>query len=138
MNRKKFLAVLSGVTAVSISSFGKKKGFEIDFIRHATFILNMGGLKLLVDPMLSNQHEMDAVRNAPNTERIPMLPLPFPESELNERLNTIDAIIVTHTHRDHWDAKAQSILNKEKTVICQRTRCRETETARIPEHIACK
>lgn len=119
MNRKNFLAVLSGFTAVSYSSFAKKKGLEIEFIRHATFILNIGGLKLLVDPMLSGQHEMDAVRNAPNTERIPMLPLPFAESEMNDKLKMIDAILVTHTHRDHWDPKAQSILNKEKPVICQ-------------------
>ena len=80
MNRKKFLTLLSGFTAVSFNSFSKKKGFEIDFIRHATFILRVGSLNLLVDPMLSGKHEMDAVRNAPNTERIPMLPLPFSES----------------------------------------------------------
>jgi L-ascorbate metabolism protein UlaG (beta-lactamase superfamily) len=69
--------------------------------------------------MLSGKHEMDAVGNAPSTERIPIVPLPFSESDLNEKLQNIDALIVTHTHRDHWDSKAQSIINKELPLICQ-------------------
>jgi L-ascorbate metabolism protein UlaG (beta-lactamase superfamily) len=38
---------------------------------------------------------------------------------MNDTLREVDAVIVTHTHRDHWDAKAQSLLNKELTLICQ-------------------
>ncbi len=100
-------------------AFAKKNTVEIDFIRHATLILRVGGLNLLVDPMLSSKHEMDPVGNAPSAERIPMVDLPFSESELNDKLRSIDALLVTHTHRDHWDLKAQSLINKELPLICQ-------------------
>ena len=119
MNRKKFLTFFSGLAIFSTKAFAKKNTIQIDFIRHATFTLHFGGLNFLIDPMLSDKHEMDPVGNALSSERIPMVPLPFSESELNEKLRAVNAVIVTHTHRDHWDAKAQSILNKELTLICQ-------------------
>lgn len=119
MNRKRFISLLSGLPLFLPKAFAKKNTIEIDFIRHATFILRVGGLNILVDPMLSNKHEMDPVGNAPSTERIPMVPLPFSESDLKEKLQHIDALIVTHIHRDHWDSKAQSIINKELPLVCQ-------------------
>lgn len=119
MNRKNFLAILSGLSVLSSKAFAKKSFVQIDFIRHATFLLRIGGLNFLVDPMLSSKYEMDPVGNATYTERIPMVPLPFSDTILQDKLRGIDAVIVTHTHRDHWDAKAQSILNKELPLICQ-------------------
>lgn len=119
MDRKRFISLLSGLTMLLPKAFAKKNTIEIDFIRHATFILRVEGLNLLVDPMLSGKHEMDPVGNAPSTERIPMVALPFSESDLDERLRSIDALLVTHTHRDHWDLKAQSIIKKELPLICQ-------------------
>jgi L-ascorbate metabolism protein UlaG (beta-lactamase superfamily) len=119
MNRKKFLALLSGLAIVSKKALAKKSTIQIDFIRHATFTLGFGGMNFLIDPMLSGKHEMDPVGNANSTERIPMAPLQFSESTLIEKLQKVDAVVVTHTHRDHWDATAQSLLNKELTLICQ-------------------
>jgi L-ascorbate metabolism protein UlaG (beta-lactamase superfamily) len=119
MNRKKFLALFSGLTLFSSKAFAKKSSIQIDFIRHATFTLEIGGVNFLIDPMFSSKGEMDPVGNAASSERIPMVPLPFSESALNEKLQHVDAVIVTHTHRDHWDAKAQSTLNKELTLFCQ-------------------
>src|SRR6187402_2259253 len=119
ITRKKFIALLSGLTLILPKVFAKKSSIQIDFIRHATFTLHVGGLNFLVDPMLSGKHEMDPVGNAQSTERIPMVSLPFPETSIKEKLANIDAVIVTHTHRDHWDQKAQSLLNKELTLICQ-------------------
>lgn len=119
MDRKKFISLLSGLTLLLPKAFAKKNTIKIDFIRHATFILRIDGLNLLVDPMLSDKHEMDPVGNAPSTERIPMVALPFSESDLKEKLRSIDALLVTHTHRDHWDLKAQSVINKGLPLICQ-------------------
>lgn len=119
MTRRNFIALISLFSISSSKVFAAKNKIQIDFIRHATFILRVGGVNILVDPMLSNKGEMDAVGNAPRTERIPMVPLPFPETSIKEKLGNIDAVMITHTHRDHWDVKAQSILNKETTLICQ-------------------
>ena len=119
MNRKNFLTLFSSLALSSSKLFAKKNTIQIDFIRHATFMLRFGGVNFLVDPMLSEKGAMDPVGNAASSGRVPMVALPFPESALKEKLQNVDAVIVTHTHRDHWDAKAQSTLNKELTLLCQ-------------------
>jgi len=69
--------------------------------------------------MLSGREAMEPVANAGNTTRIPMVDLPFSGQELINIIDSIDAIIVTHTHRDHWDTAAQALLPKEIPVFCQ-------------------
>lgn len=91
----------------------------IRFVRHATFFLQLGGLNFLVDPMLSPAEAMEPVQNASNLRRIPLVSLPFDEAQLQAYLSEIDALIITHMHRDHIDAKALEILHKSKPVICQ-------------------
>ena len=92
---------------------------KINFIRHATLILNVNGQQFLVDPMLSKKDAMDPVANASTTFRNPMLDLPVSNKDLNEILNNIDGVIVTHTHRDHWDARAVELLKKDTLILCQ-------------------
>jgi L-ascorbate metabolism protein UlaG (beta-lactamase superfamily) len=119
MNRKKFLTTLSGLSILSSKAFSKSGRMEIDFMRHATFTLRVGEITFLVDPMLSAKDEMDPVGNSPKTARIPMVDLPFSESALKEKLQNVNAVIVTHLHRDHWDAKARTLLDKKIPLICQ-------------------
>jgi len=111
--------MLAGFSLLSPKIFGKSRRTEIDFLRHATFTLRLGDVTLLVDPMLSARHAMDPVGNCRNVERIPMVDLPISEEVLTERLKSVNAILVTHTHRDHWDTKAQSLLAKQLPIICQ-------------------
>src|SRR5689334_12113203 len=92
---------------------------NIHFLRHATFIVHSDDLNLLVDPMLSPAQAMEPVANAGNQLRIPLVELPLAEAELNAILQKIDAVLVTHTHRDHWDAAAQALVPKHVPVVCQ-------------------
>lgn len=92
---------------------------KIRLIRHATLLLTINGLNILVDPMLSPKDAMDPVANASNTSRIPMADLPISESELKTMLNKLDAVLITHLHRDHWDLQAQQLLDKNITIFCQ-------------------
>ncbi|MBN8619733.1 MAG: MBL fold metallo-hydrolase [Anaerolineae bacterium] len=92
---------------------------QLHFWRHATFVLSIGSLKLLVDPMLSPAGAMNPVGNAANDRRIPLVDLPFPESVLHENLNKLDAVLVTHLHRDHWDAAAVEWIPRTLPVFCQ-------------------
>jgi L-ascorbate metabolism protein UlaG (beta-lactamase superfamily) len=92
---------------------------KIHFLRHATFFLEINGIKILVDPMLSPKDAMDPVGNASNISRIPMVDLPLSEDALLEQLTSINAVIITHTHRDHWDTRAQEMIPKNTPLIIQ-------------------
>ncbi|MDT8900217.1 MBL fold metallo-hydrolase [Anaeroselena agilis] len=88
---------------------------ELRLVRHATHIVNMGGVKLLVDPVLSPAGAMPPIDNSPNPLRNPLVGLPINESDLA----AVDGILCTHTHRDHFDAAAAERLPKELPVFCQ-------------------
>jgi L-ascorbate metabolism protein UlaG (beta-lactamase superfamily) len=89
---------------------------QIQLIRHATLRVYMGGHTILVDPMLSAKEAMDPIQNADNTRRIPLVDLPFSSQEI---LRDVDLVLVTHTHRDHWDAAATKLIPKALPVACQ-------------------
>jgi L-ascorbate metabolism protein UlaG (beta-lactamase superfamily) len=92
---------------------------QLHFLRHATLVLKINGLSLLADPMLSPARAMDPVANAGDDRRIPLVDLPLDQAALKRLLQSLDAVLVTHTHRDHWDARAIELLPKTLPVICQ-------------------
>ncbi|MBA2287512.1 MAG: MBL fold metallo-hydrolase [Ktedonobacteraceae bacterium] len=92
---------------------------QIHFLRHATFVLTINGHTILVDPMLSPARTMEPIANAGNDWRIPMVDLPLSEADLLRLSQEIEAVLVTHIHRDHWDAYAQELLPKNLPILCQ-------------------
>jgi L-ascorbate metabolism protein UlaG (beta-lactamase superfamily) len=92
---------------------------QIHFLRHATMVIKINGLSILVDPMLSSAGAMDPVANAGDDRRIPLVDLLLDQAALEQLLLGLDAVLVTHTHRDHWDARAVDLLPKALPVICQ-------------------
>lgn len=92
---------------------------RIQFLRNATLLIEWNNKRILVDPMLGAKDSLDTVPNAANTIRNPMTELPMNEAELNTLLASLDAILVTHRHRDHWDVTAQAILPKQLPLFCQ-------------------
>ncbi len=124
MKRKTFLKNLSVLAASPYLLKSDPFNFmnrqnTIRLLRHATLIIRIGKLNILVDPMLSAKDEMDPVQNCGNDIRIPMADLPVTKEELNTLLTEADAIVITHTHRDHWDAAAQTLIGKNKLIFCQ-------------------
>lgn len=89
---------------------------EITLVRHATLLIRFHGRRLLVDPMLSDVGAMPPVPNAPNPRPFPLVPLPEPAARL---LAGVDAVVVTHTHRDHFDDAAASLVPKHLPLFCQ-------------------
>ena len=88
---------------------------KIQLIRHATLLLEIAGQRILVDPMLSKAGMMSAVPDVANPGNNPLVDLPFePTSLLN-----IDSIMLTHTHRDHFDDAAVQMLAHDTRVFCQ-------------------
>lgn len=86
---------------------------EIRLVRHATLIVRLGGKTLLVDPMLGPPGAMPPIPNTPNDRRNPLVPLP----ELD--LSPVDAVLVTHTHADHFDEAAVEQLRRDLPLLCQ-------------------
>src|SRR5256885_2370079 len=89
---------------------------RLQLVRHATLIVEFAGKRLLVDPMLSDVGAMPAIENSPNQKPNPLVPLPMPAQEV---LRGVDAVLVTHTHRDHWDAAATELIPKETIIFGQ-------------------
>ena len=89
---------------------------RLRLLRHATLIVEFAGRKLLIDPMLSPPGAMPTIENSPNPRPNPLVPLPVGTAEIAQDL---DAVLVTHTHRDHWDDAAARELPKEVPLLCQ-------------------
>lgn len=124
MQRLQFIKSLLGLVTLphllkgQIKNSMKPKN-QVQLVRHATILIQMGDKKILVDPMLAAKNEMEPVANSGNEIRIPMVDLPLDNQELAKLLKDVDAVFITHTHRDHWDIAAQKLISKDKLIFCQ-------------------
>ena len=89
---------------------------NITQIRNATQLITYAGKRFLIDPMLAPK---DAYPGFPGTARAeirnPMVELPVDVATLLD----VDAIIVTHTHEDHWDQAAARQIPRDKPIYVQ-------------------
>lgn len=89
---------------------------NITHIRNATQLMTYAGKRFLIDPMLAPK---GAYPGFPGTARAdirnPMVELPVDVKTLLD----VDAVIVTHTHDDHWDQAAIELIAKDKPVYVQ-------------------
>jgi L-ascorbate metabolism protein UlaG (beta-lactamase superfamily) len=76
---------------------------QIRQIRNATLALEYGGTKFLIDPMLAPQNSMPGFA-APQT--LTSAIRQFRCRKSMEEILDVDAVIVTHSHTDHWDQTA--------------------------------
>lgn len=90
---------------------------EIQLIRHATMVIGVRDQQILLDPMLSPPGIMSAIPGVKNTDDNPLTPLPV---EMAALLNP-SVILLTHTHRDHFDAVAMEALPSTIPLLCQPT-----------------
>jgi L-ascorbate metabolism protein UlaG (beta-lactamase superfamily) len=89
---------------------------KITLVRHATLLLELDGRRLLVDPQLDDQGARPPIDNTPNPRRNPLVPLPVPAEDV---VRGLDAVVVTHLHRDHLDETAERLLPRDVPVLCQ-------------------
>jgi L-ascorbate metabolism protein UlaG (beta-lactamase superfamily) len=89
---------------------------RLTLVRSATLLLEIHGRRILVDPMLDDVGARHPVENTPNPRRNPLVPLPIPAAKIVENL---DAVIVTHLHKDHFDDTAAQLLPRGVPVFCQ-------------------
>lgn len=90
---------------------------EMQQIRNATVKITYAGTRFLIDPMLAEKGAYPGFEGTYRSNlRNPLVELP--ESAKNV-ISDVDAVIVTHTHLDHWDDAAQKALPKDIPLFTQ-------------------
>ena len=86
-------------------------------IRNATAKIEMAGSTFLVDPYLAPKDTYAGFEGTINSQkRNPLIDMSEPVEKV---LEGVDAVIVTHTHDDHWDEDAQKMLPKTLPIFVQ-------------------
>ncbi|MEW1835225.1 MBL fold metallo-hydrolase [Microbacterium sp. NPDC079995] len=75
-------------------------------MRNATLLLAVGGIRILVDPLLGAEGSQPG---SASSRRNPLVDLVVPLADLIDP----DVVVVTHTHSDHWDAAAAALPPRE-------------------------
>ncbi len=88
---------------------------NIQLLRHATIAVKINGKMVLVDPMLSPAGAMPPIVNSTNERRNPLVAIVYQQDFLQQ----VDAVLLTHMHRDHFDDAAARELPKDKLLFCQ-------------------
>lgn len=84
------------------------------FVRNATARLTYAGKTILLDPMLSEKGALPSFAGvAPN----PTVDLPVPVEDI---VNGVDFVVVSHLHGDHFDAAAAQMLDKSMPLVTPR------------------
>jgi L-ascorbate metabolism protein UlaG (beta-lactamase superfamily) len=86
---------------------------KLQLVRNATLKLDYAGRKILVDPFFAPKHSRPSIAGrSPN----PLVDLP---STIDEVLDGVELVIVSHLHADHFDPVAQVYVPKHLPIICQ-------------------
>lgn len=89
---------------------------RLTLLRHATILVELGGHRLMVDPMLDAAGARGPVRGTPQERPNPLVDLPMSPAEAAAG---VDAVLLTHTHVDHLDAAGVTAIDKAATWFCQ-------------------
>lgn len=101
------------------TAFAATANAEISYqhIRNATAKIEMAGSTFLVDPYLAPKGSYAGFEGTINSQkRNPLIDMAEPVDKV---LQGVDAVIVTHTHADHWDEYAQKVLPKTLPIFVQ-------------------
>ncbi|MCE0734600.1 MBL fold metallo-hydrolase [Halomonas sp. G15] len=108
-------ALIAG--SASADSISQETTQQVQQIRNATVKITYGDTTFLIDPMLAEQGAYPGFDGTYRSElRNPLVGLPMPAEDV---IDDTDAVIVTHTHLDHWDAAAQALMPKDIPLFAQ-------------------
>ena len=117
--KKLFLNVLIVIGLVSCGASQntntEKESVSIQLVRNATLKLDYNGKTFMIDPSLSPKHSFMSFV-VPNENLNPTVDLPMVAEEV---VKGVDAILVSHTHLDHFDEGAKQYLNNQLPLFGQ-------------------
>lgn len=103
----------AGATAAT----GATVQVQVQQIRNATAKIQYAGKTFLVDPFLAKKGTYPGFPGTFHSElRNPTIELPLPVKEI---MKGVDAVIVTHTHLDHWDGGDHNFIPKAMPLFVQ-------------------
>ncbi|TCP96015.1 L-ascorbate metabolism protein UlaG (beta-lactamase superfamily) [Cricetibacter osteomyelitidis] len=112
MNIKTLFAAAALLTATAASA-----EVQYQHVRNATAKVQYGDSVFLIDPYLVPQGSYAGFEGTVNSsQRNPMIAM---QPNVKELLKGVQAVIVTHTHADHWDEAAQKALPKTLPIFVQ-------------------
>jgi L-ascorbate metabolism protein UlaG (beta-lactamase superfamily) len=89
----------------------------LQWIGGPTVLLERGGLRILTDPMLGGREEQAFTLPKHPSSGVVDAPIARYTSPIDVPLEGLDAILISHTHNDHFDARAKQILPKGLPLI---------------------
>ncbi|MBU3573551.1 MBL fold metallo-hydrolase [Priestia aryabhattai] len=90
---------------------------KITHIRNATLLVECGGKTFLIDPMLAEKGTYPPFPNSIRQDQNnPLVDLPLSVEEI---IDGIDAVILTHLHLDHFDDAAKQALPNDIKMFVQ-------------------
>lgn len=108
----------------------KNAHVNLTLVRHATLLVELAGTRLLLDPMLDPARARPPVAGTPNQVSNPLVELPL---GLDELVAGLDAVLVTHTHEDHFDETAAQRIATATPVLCQPVNADELSQHGFPD-----
>lgn len=108
---------LGGTPAAAAEPTASAPTVQIQQIRNATLKLEYAGRTFLVDPMLGARGAYPGFKGTYNQHlRNPLVELPMPAAEV---MRGVDAVVITHTHLDHWDGGDHAFVPKDLPIFVQ-------------------
>jgi L-ascorbate metabolism protein UlaG (beta-lactamase superfamily) len=100
---------------------------KVTQIRNATIRVEFGGKKFLIDPMLAAKGAWPGFAGTVGAD----VPNPTTDLPLSiDEILDVDAVVVSHTHADHWDDAAKGLIPKDMLILAQNAKdAREIEAA---------
>lgn len=86
---------------------------KIQLIRNATVKIFFGGKCFLIDPYFSEKHSQPSFAGRSLN---PTVDLPMSTEEI---ISSVDYVLISHLHPDHFDERAKSTLPKNIPILCQ-------------------
>lgn len=86
---------------------------RLQLVRNATLKLRVADRTILVDPFLAPKHSRPSIGGQSLN---PLVDLPIP---IDDILDGVELVIVSHLHSDHFDPLAKSLVPKHLPLVCQ-------------------
>jgi L-ascorbate metabolism protein UlaG (beta-lactamase superfamily) len=105
----------------------------VQLIRSATLKIHYQGMTILVDPMLGEKGSFESYGDIQEN------PIKELTMSIDDVLQNVDLVLVSHLHKDHFDDKAREVLEKSLPIVCQpgdKDRIEESDFTQVTELVS--